>query len=80
MPDASHRGSNEAQHLPGFLFRAVSFERNVLRILDQTRLPHRIVHLHPKSATEVAEIIKRLAVRGAPAIGVAAAYGLAVEA
>jgi len=66
--------------MPGFLFRAVSFERNRLRILDQTRLPHRFLYLHPRSAAEVAVIIKRLAVRGAPAIGVAAAYGLAVEA
>ncbi len=66
--------------LPGYLFRAVSFERNRLRILDQTQLPHRVAYLYPTSAVEVAAIIKRLAVRGAPAIGVAAAYGLAVEA
>ena len=65
--------------LPGFLLRAVSFERSRLRILDQTLLPHRFVYLYPKSAVEVAAIINRLAVRGAPAIGVAAAYGLAVE-
>jgi methylthioribose-1-phosphate isomerase len=73
MREDSHR-------LPAFLLRAVSFERKRLRILDQTLLPHHFVHLYPKSATEVAAIIKRLAVRGAPAIGVAAAYGLAVEA
>ena len=73
MREDSHR-------LPAFLLRAVSFERGRLRILDQTLLPHRFMYLHPKSANEVAAIIKRLAVRGAPAIGVAAAYGLAVEA
>jgi methylthioribose-1-phosphate isomerase len=66
--------------LPGFLLRAVSFSGARLRVLDQTALPHQLRYLHPKSATEVAGIIKRLAVRGAPAIGVAAAYGLAVEA
>jgi methylthioribose-1-phosphate isomerase len=66
--------------LPDFLFRAVEFRGSRLRILDQTLLPHRTKHLYPASATEVAAIIKRLAVRGAPAIGVAAAYGLAVEA
>jgi len=66
--------------VPRFLFRAVSFEHNELRILDQTRLPHGVVYLYPASAVEVAGIIRRLAVRGAPAIGVAAAYGLAVEA
>ncbi len=66
--------------LLGFLYRAVSFTGSRLRMLDQTALPHRFRYLHPTSATEVAGIIKRLAVRGAPAIGVAAAYGLAVEA
>jgi methylthioribose-1-phosphate isomerase len=66
--------------LPSFLYRAVVFTGSRLRILDQTALPHRFTYLHPTSASEVAGIIKRLAVRGAPAIGVAAAYGLAVEA
>jgi methylthioribose-1-phosphate isomerase len=70
----------KALRLPTFLLRAVSFERSRLRILDQTLLSHRFVYLSPKSAAEVAAIIKRLAVRGAPAIGVAAAYGLALEA
>lgn len=69
-----------SRRLPGFLFRAASFSGSRLRILDQTALPHRFTYLHPTSASEVAGIIKRLAVRGAPAIGVAAAYGLAVEA
>jgi methylthioribose-1-phosphate isomerase len=66
--------------LPGFLYRAVSFKGPRLRILDQTALPRRTRYVHPTSAAEVADIIRRLAVRGAPAIGVAAAYGLAVEA
>ena len=66
--------------LPDFLFRAVEFTGSRLRILDQTLLPHRTRYLYPKSAAEVAAIIKQLAVRGAPAIGVAAAYGLAIEA
>jgi methylthioribose-1-phosphate isomerase len=65
--------------LPECMLRAVSLEKNRLRILDQTLLPHRTKYLYPASAVEVAGIIKRLAVRGAPAIGVAAAYGLAVE-
>jgi methylthioribose-1-phosphate isomerase len=69
-----------ATRLPGSLFRAVAFTGSRLSILDQTALPHRLRYLHPASATQVAGIIKRLAVRGAPAIGVAAAYGMAVEA
>ncbi|MBM3313996.1 S-methyl-5-thioribose-1-phosphate isomerase [candidate division WOR-3 bacterium] len=71
---------NRPRRLPGFLLRAVSYRRNRLLILDQTLLPHRAKYLRPTNAAEVAAIIKRLAVRGAPAIGVAAAYGLALEA
>src|SRR5215218_6355024 len=50
-----------------------------LRILDQTRLPHEEVVLELTGAADTAEAIKRLAVRGAPLIGVAAGYGLAME-
>jgi methylthioribose-1-phosphate isomerase len=56
------------------------FEDGALLLLDQTELPGRERWLRLTSAAEVAEAIKRLAVRGAPAIGLAAAYGLAVEA
>jgi methylthioribose-1-phosphate isomerase len=70
----------EARRLPSFLFRSVGWSRSGLRVLDQTLLPGRVRYLRPKSAVEVAAIIKRLAVRGAPAIGVAAAYGMAAEA
>jgi methylthioribose-1-phosphate isomerase len=50
-----------------------------LHILDQTRLPHDEVVLTLTGAEDTADAIKRLAVRGAPLIGVAAAYGLAME-
>jgi methylthioribose-1-phosphate isomerase len=49
-----------------------------LELLDQTRLPDEEVWLHCERPEQVAEAIRRLAVRGAPAIGVAAAYGLAL--
>jgi len=80
MPDTSDRVPSRGRQLPAFLFRAVEFDGSRLRIIDQTLLPHRTKYLYPESAAEVAAIIRRLAVRGAPAIGVAAAYGLAVEA
>jgi len=60
--------------------RAVRFEGDRLRVLDQTRLPSREVYLDLSSAEEVAAAIRRLAVRGAPVLGVAAAYALAIEA
>jgi methylthioribose-1-phosphate isomerase len=55
-------------------------EKDVVRLLDQKRLPAEEVWLELASSGEVAAAIKDLTVRGAPAIGVAAAYGLAVDA
>jgi len=49
-----------------------------LRLIDQTRLPAETVCLECRTVEEVWEAIRRLAVRGAPAIGVAAAYGVCV--
>ena len=51
-----------------------------LRLLDQTRLPHEEVWLALTDHRQVAEAIRSMRVRGAPAIGVAAAYGLALAA
>ena len=49
-------------------------------MLDQRRLPDEEVELRCASAAEVADAIRTLAVRGAPAIGIAAGYGLALAA
>jgi len=49
-----------------------------LVLLDQTRLPAATVYLECRTAEDVWQAIKRLSVRGAPAIGVAAAYGVCV--
>src|SRR3978361_1358248 len=49
-----------------------------LVLLDQTRLPSETVYLDCRTAEDVWHAIKRLSVRGAPAIGVAAAYGVCV--
>jgi methylthioribose-1-phosphate isomerase len=57
-----------------------SYEPGRLRLLDQRRLPHEEVWLECESALETAEAIRSLAVRGAPLIGVAAAFGLCAEA
>jgi methylthioribose-1-phosphate isomerase len=54
--------------------------RDLVRLLDQRRLPAEERWLELADADAVADAIRTLAVRGAPAIGVAAAYGLAVEA
>ena len=51
-----------------------------LELLDQRALPLRVATLRCGSASEVAQAIRDMVVRGAPAIGVAAAYGMALEA
>ena len=48
-----------------------------LRLIDQTRLPEELVYIETDDAEEVHDAIKRLVVRGAPAIGCAAGLGLA---
>jgi methylthioribose-1-phosphate isomerase len=60
--------------------RIVRLEQGAVVLLDQRRLPEDEVELRLESAAEVAAAIRSLAVRGAPAIGVAAAYGYAVAA
>jgi methylthioribose-1-phosphate isomerase len=58
----------------------VRLEDGAVVLLDQRRLPEEEVELECRSAAEVAEAIRTLAIRGAPAIGVAAAYGYALAA
>ncbi|MFN8110647.1 MAG: S-methyl-5-thioribose-1-phosphate isomerase [Thermoleophilia bacterium] len=52
----------------------------VVRMLDQTRLPGEVVHITCGSWQEVAEAIRGMVVRGAPAIGIAGAMGVALAA
>ena len=58
----------------------VRWEDDRLVLLDQTRLPAEEVDRACSSWTEVADAIRRLVVRGAPAIGVAAAFGVVLAA
>jgi methylthioribose-1-phosphate isomerase len=60
--------------------RIVRLEGDRVVLLDQRRLPDEEVELVCRSAADVAEAIRTLAIRGAPAIGVAAAYGYALAA
>ena len=58
---------------------ALRLDGEVLRAIDQTLLPWRERELELTGAADVAEAIRRLAIRGAPLIGVAAGYGVALE-
>ena len=53
-------------------------DRRALDIIDQTLLPGTIRRINLETKEEIWEAIKKLRVRGAPAIGVSAAYGMAV--
>ena len=60
--------------------RIVRLEPDRVVVLDQRRLPDAVAELECRNASDVAEAIRTLAVRGAPAIGIAAAYGYALAA
>jgi S1-C subfamily serine protease len=58
---------------------ALRWDGRALAVLDQTQLPAREAWLDLTGAADTAVAIRRLAVRGAPLIGIVAAYGLAME-
>jgi methylthioribose-1-phosphate isomerase len=58
---------------------ALRYADGVLWALDQTQLPWRETELELRGADDVVEALRRLSIRGAPLIGVAAAYGVALE-
>ncbi len=60
--------------------RAVSWEQDCLQLLDQRDLPTRENRLYFREAAEVAKAIRDMVVRGAPAIGIAAAYAVVLAA
>ncbi|MFN3283674.1 MAG: S-methyl-5-thioribose-1-phosphate isomerase, partial [Pseudothermotoga sp.] len=57
-------------------FRSIEWKKDKLVLLDQRYLPEKTSYLELKTVDEVAQAIKEMVVRGAPAIGVAAAYGI----
>jgi len=58
--------------------RPVTWHDGAVRIIDQTALPERLTYLDLTSVAELIGAVQRLAVRGAPALGVAGAYGVAL--
>ena len=57
-------------------YKTIWFENNVVKIIDQTKLPHQFVIKDLKTVKEAINAIKTMEVRGAPLIGATAAYGL----
>lgn len=60
--------------------QAIRWTENELQLLDQRALPHTVEYLSLSTAKEIAQAITDMVVRGAPAIGITAAYGIAVAA
>ena len=60
--------------------KAIEWVASKVRVIDQTKLPNEEVYLEFSDYREVAAAIKEMRIRGAPAIGVAAAYGMALGA
>ncbi|MDW8022056.1 MAG: S-methyl-5-thioribose-1-phosphate isomerase [Nitrososphaerota archaeon] len=60
--------------------KPIYWRNNAIYVLDQRLLPYKIKYLRLKTAREVAKAIKDMAIRGAPAIGIAGAMGLALTA
>jgi methylthioribose-1-phosphate isomerase len=59
---------------------AIKFEQNKLFIIDQTLIPSKFEYTTLSSAEETCDAIRELKVRGAPAIGIVAAYAMFIEA
>lgn len=53
-------------------------QRDLVVMIDQRKLPAQEIYVQCKTANDVAKAIKTMVIRGAPAIGVAAAYGIAL--
>jgi methylthioribose-1-phosphate isomerase len=71
--------SMESKTLPGCdLVKSLRWEEGELILLDQTRLPGEVVEERQETPEQVWDSIQLLKVRGAPAIGIAGAYGLLV--
>ena len=63
----------------GKSYKTIWFENNIVKIIDQTKLPHQFLIKELKSVKDSINAIKYMEVRGAPLIGATAAYGLVLS-
>ena len=64
--------------IEGKEYKTIWLEKNVIKIIDQTKLPHQFIIKELKTVKDVINAIKNMEVRGAPLIGATAAYGLVI--
>ena len=65
--------------IEGKSYKTIWFENNLVKIIDQTKLPHKFVIKDLKTVKDSINAIKTMEVRGAPLIGATAAYGLVLS-
>ena len=63
----------------GKSYKTIWFEDNLVKIIDQTKLPHQFIIKDLKTVKDAINAIKTMEVRGAPLIGATAAYGLVLS-
>src|SRR5580658_3433757 len=68
----------EFNYDPNFMIQTLEWTDQGVRFIDQTKLPTEEVYVLCKTHEQVADVIRDMVVRGAPAIGVAAAMGIAL--
>jgi len=66
-------------NINGNIYRTIWFENNIVKIIDQTKLPHQFFIKDLKTVKDSINAIKTMEVRGAPLIGATAAYGLVLS-
>ncbi len=65
--------------IEGKSYKTIWFDNNLVKIIDQTKLPHQFIIKDLKTVQDAINAIKRMEVRGAPLIGATAAYGLVLS-
>ena len=63
----------------GKAYRTIWFEKNIVKIIDQTKLPHQFIIKNLETVQDAINAIRTMEVRGAPLIGATAAYGLVLS-
>ena len=62
--------------IDGKEYRTIWYEKDVVKIIDQTKLPHQFIIKNLQTVDDAIKAIKTMEVRGAPLIGGTAAYGM----
>jgi len=65
--------------IDGTAYKTIWYENNIVKIIDQTKLPHKFVIKDLKTVKDSINAIKTMEIRGAPLIGATAAYGLVLS-